>query len=270
MSPARQRTSGEDRLTNRRGAGPGRAGNGWNRNRSHGFTLIELLTVIAIIGVLATLTASALARAKTRSHEAVCTGNLRQVALALDMYLDDTGRRPRAVSRLTQKPGWLGNPKSLLCAADATSRSRRPTQGRTNAITGWGAQVNLSQIPASEENRRDPDGLSWETLLRERTETADFSYLHPLPWHRDAWDQLASRGNQHGVAVCQLHGVLVTGRRPVEPSFRSYEGKVLRGQRDGAVVRARVLRGERAGVVSPVRPEDYPWDLYMDQGPQLR
>jgi prepilin-type N-terminal cleavage/methylation domain-containing protein/prepilin-type processing-associated H-X9-DG protein len=56
---------------------------------STGFTLIELLVVIAIIALLSAMLLPALARAKERGRQAGCFSNLRQVALASRLYMDD-------------------------------------------------------------------------------------------------------------------------------------------------------------------------------------
>jgi prepilin-type N-terminal cleavage/methylation domain-containing protein len=54
-----------------------------------GFTLIELLVVIAIIAILAALLLPALSSAKSAAQSAQCKSNLKQLGLALNMYVND-------------------------------------------------------------------------------------------------------------------------------------------------------------------------------------
>ena len=206
------------------------------------FTLVELLTVIAIIAVLATLLMTALSTAKKKSRQTYCTGNLRQIALALNMYLDDFPKRPSGFESLVSVK-YLPSPAVLLCPEDKTGN--------------WGG-TNRGDMFANDESIR-------------------YSYLHPLPWRFGAWNILSDLGFNAGIAACQLHGV---GKPdPVTPSIRDYEGLVLRARRDTAVVRTHVYWASAAAnppaapmpifaaATRDVMPPDYPWLLFVDSIP---
>jgi prepilin-type N-terminal cleavage/methylation domain-containing protein/prepilin-type processing-associated H-X9-DG protein len=59
------------------------------RLRRRGFTLIELLVVIAIIGILASMVFPVFARAREAARKTVCLSNVKNIALAIQMYLAD-------------------------------------------------------------------------------------------------------------------------------------------------------------------------------------
>ena len=91
--------------------------------RKHkGFTLIELLVVIAIIAVLLAIMLPSMSKVRERVRETACKSNLRNVGVAVAMYLDAYDRRLSPAD-----PGngfvWYDAAKNRYTPATAASRT---------------------------------------------------------------------------------------------------------------------------------------------------
>jgi prepilin-type N-terminal cleavage/methylation domain-containing protein/prepilin-type processing-associated H-X9-DG protein len=78
------------------------------------FTLIELLVTIAIISILASILFPVFARARENARRASCLSNMKQLGLAMMMYVQDYDEcYPNAVRGTTDPPPngyqWYGN-----------------------------------------------------------------------------------------------------------------------------------------------------------------
>jgi prepilin-type N-terminal cleavage/methylation domain-containing protein len=76
--------------------------------KRNAFTLIELLVVIAIIAILAAILFPVFAQAKTAAKRAVNGSNVRQLAMAVQMYATDHERYPMmsSLSSVSPRTRW--------------------------------------------------------------------------------------------------------------------------------------------------------------------
>jgi prepilin-type N-terminal cleavage/methylation domain-containing protein len=87
------------------------------------FTLIELLVVIAIIGILSSLLLPALGKGKSSAQAAACLGNLRQIGVALTLYVEDNrDRLPVCAGYLPSQQPALPPITTTLFATPKTNR----------------------------------------------------------------------------------------------------------------------------------------------------
>lgn len=78
-------------------------------NPRSGFTLVELLVVIAVIAVLLAILLPSLRKVKALAKRVVCKSNLKQLALAWQVYLDDNdGYFYQGTNANVNYGGWKG------------------------------------------------------------------------------------------------------------------------------------------------------------------
>lgn len=119
------------------------------------FTLVELLVVIAIIAILAALILGPVSRSKEAAKGAACISNLRQIGVALQLYVDANNQRlpvmyDRPVVTDTNQPptntlpsveivlqSELGNTNVLRCPSD-----KNDIFDRTGSSYAWNFFLN--------------------------------------------------------------------------------------------------------------------------------
>lgn len=147
-------------------------GTGKRRPGARAFTLIELLVVISIITILAAMLVPVLSRARATTRGTACISNLRQIGIAVQIYVQDNNNRlPVMRDRLAGTDPKtnpvpsvdivmateLGNVKVLRCPADkadvfeqtGSSYSWNSLLNGQNAdrLEVFGIQFNPHQIP---------------------------------------------------------------------------------------------------------------------------
>lgn len=97
--------------------------------RRRGFTLIELLVVIAIIGILAAMVFPVFARARESARKAVCLSNVKNIALAINMYLGDNNdtfppkeHRQEVLDYAASAPGGNTDPETDPAECDIVTK----------------------------------------------------------------------------------------------------------------------------------------------------
>ncbi len=142
------------------GAGDRRCGG------SAGFTLVELLVVVGIIAILLGLLLTGLGRASAAAKDVRCMSNLKQIALAWNMYLEDKRYFPRGVGftwggvdfhpyETTGTPGYFSPNRPLNPYFDLNIREKSRVEvfqcPRDHGFLRWnGGQVNYGFASTSE------------------------------------------------------------------------------------------------------------------------
>jgi prepilin-type N-terminal cleavage/methylation domain-containing protein/prepilin-type processing-associated H-X9-DG protein len=104
-----------------------------------GFTLIELLVVIAIIAILAAMLFPVFARARESARKIQCLSNVKNIAIAVQMYLTDYDRFP-------------------------------PSEHRSDIVSFY---QDMGGCPANIQGAKNNPYLKWPVVLDEYTKNRD-------------------------------------------------------------------------------------------------
>ena len=170
--------------------------------RTRGFTLIELLVVIAIIAILAAILFPVFARAREQARATACKSNLKQMAAAVAMYVQENELYP-VYSYPTGNDRWhtilqpyVKSEQVFVCPSSAFGRFHFRNMGY-----GYNYQYLARDVP------RGGAGASHEAQIEYPADTIAVAdsfgtagwAVNPQPWS-DAVNECDRLGN-HGYTI---------------------------------------------------------------------
>jgi prepilin-type N-terminal cleavage/methylation domain-containing protein/prepilin-type processing-associated H-X9-DG protein len=156
---------------------------------SRAFTLVELLVVIGIIALLISILMPTLSKARAQAQRVVCASNMRQLALAVNIYVKDSnGWLPFvcAGNIPANQPGWLYTKSKL-----STPR-RQAKDAESSVLYKTLRTVNVFRCPNDVDGTDDPFPSSVYPLT---SFTMNLCMSKPQTY----WPQKASKYKSHCV-----------------------------------------------------------------------
>lgn len=170
------------------------------RRKRTGFTLIELLVVIAIIAILAAILFPVFAKAREMARKSSCQSNLKQLALAFNMYQNDYD---------ATYPSSAVVAGVMNATADNTFRKTHgylpPATGlQTGAwpefIYAYKRNPNLVYCPS------DPNPVPADKARDAASSTAGVSYIVKKAFHCAWWGVKNDLSVDSNMAKCRKEG----------------------------------------------------------------
>ncbi len=142
------------------------------------FTLIELLVVIAVIALLLSILMPSLRRAKAMAVRVGCGHNLKQVSIAVEMYLGEHDNTfPCAQDPVSTQPAywlWMGrgwrsfvrpylgegidanNPSVLFCAADRVAKNKYESTSYSYSMAFYHSPEQIDDMNSPADTYSNP------------------------------------------------------------------------------------------------------------------